>query len=62
MAKHKKVVETAPKKIDSKNRIVLSEPCLKALKASSGDYVVFAKKNDTLILRKMDPNKEKEEE
>lgn len=62
MAKHKKVVETAPKKIDSKNRIVLSEPCLKALKASSGDYVVFARKDSTLIISKLDPNKEKEEE
>lgn len=62
MAKHKKVVETAPKKIDSKNRITLSEPCLKALKANSGDYVVFARKDNTLIISKLDPNKEKEEE
>lgn len=62
MAKHKKVVETAPKKIDSKNRIVLSEPCLKTLKAQSGDYVVFAKKNNTLILKKMNSNEESEKE
>lgn len=60
MAKHKKVVETAPKKIDSKNRIVLSEPCLKALKAQSGDYVVFAKKNNTLIISKLERSEEKE--
>lgn len=60
MAKHKRVVETAPKKIDSKNRITLSEPCLKALKASSGDYVVFARKDSTLIISKLERSEEED--
>ena len=62
MAKHKKVVNTAPKKIDSKSRIVLSGTCLKCLKASPGDYVVFAKKENTLIISKLDAKRENEEE